>query len=116
MASSVTDDIAYRLLGCSVPESEGRWEVTVWTGSESDAGTKDSVLMVLYGTTGHTEPKTLNKDFAFNPGSVVKLQVTSLCGLAVFSSSFHSLYFWGKCLSLPCEFLSPTLRSFGWGC
>ena len=81
MASSMTDDIAYRLLGHSLPESEGRWEVTVWTGSESDAGTKDSVLMVLYGTTGHTEPKTLNKDFTFNPGSVVKMQVTSLCGI-----------------------------------
>ena len=84
ISSAVTDDIAYRLLGHSLPESEGRWEVTTWTGSEGDAGTKDSVLMVLYGTTGHTEPKTLNKDFAFNPGSVVKLQVANLFEICFF--------------------------------
>ena len=74
-SSSVSDDIGYRLLGRSPAESEGRWEVSAWTGGGSDAGTKDVVLMVLYGTTGHSEPKPLNKDLALNPGSLVKLQV-----------------------------------------
>ncbi|XP_070194990.1 lipoxygenase homology domain-containing protein 1-like isoform X2 [Littorina saxatilis] len=72
---TITEDVAKQLLGHYLPESEGRWEVTVWTSKESDAGTKDPVMLVLYGSTGHTEPKPLNKDFTLNPDSVVKLQV-----------------------------------------
>jgi hypothetical protein len=75
ISSCLTDDIAYRLLGRPLPESEGKWEVCVWTSTESDSGTKDPVMIVLYGTTGHSEPKPLNKESALNPGSFIKTQV-----------------------------------------
>ena len=75
ISSCLADDIAFRLLGRPLPESEGRWQATVWTAADSDSGTKDSVLVVLYGTTGHSEPKPLNKDSAFNQGSMVSTQV-----------------------------------------
>lgn len=76
VASLITDDVVHRVLGHDPIESHGHWEASVWTGQEGDAGTKEQVLLILYGTNGHTEPIHLNKNTSFNPGSAVKVKVT----------------------------------------
>ncbi|XP_048249875.1 lipoxygenase homology domain-containing protein 1-like isoform X2 [Haliotis rufescens] len=75
ISTGVPEDIAFRIRDKREPTSRGKWTGLVYTGGQSDAGAKDKVMMVIYGTTGHTEPKQINKDGTLSPGSCLKVQL-----------------------------------------
>ncbi|KAL5006870.1 hypothetical protein ScPMuIL_015676 [Solemya velum] len=55
------------------------YEVTVWTGEKSGAGTDANVFMQIYGEKGKTEEKTLgNKTDNFEQGQIDKFKVEAI--------------------------------------
>ncbi|XP_046584646.1 LOW QUALITY PROTEIN: lipoxygenase homology domain-containing protein 1-like [Haliotis rubra] len=78
ISTGVPEDIAFRIRDKREPESRGKWTGLVYTGGQSDAGTKDKVMMVIYGTSGHTEPKQINKTAHSVQGPVLKCSSSSL--------------------------------------
>ena len=59
--------------------TNGQWSVWITTGSQKDAGTKDDVFMVAYGTLGYTERKLINTAGELTPASITELKVCQTC-------------------------------------
>jgi hypothetical protein len=57
-----------------------KYEVTVFTGSESGAGTNANVKITIYGTNGDTGKRELKQSFRdlFEKGQVDKFQIECL--------------------------------------
>ncbi|GFN93248.1 lipoxygenase-like protein domain-containing protein 1, partial [Plakobranchus ocellatus] len=79
-ASTLPNDIPAAVLGHSIAESKGSWDLWVWTGQQEGGGSQELSLLTLYGTNGPSSPLELNKNGEFRAGSCVhtKIQAGSI--------------------------------------
>ncbi|XP_059163011.1 lipoxygenase homology domain-containing protein 1-like [Physella acuta] len=78
VSSSLPTGTDLAILGRAIPESRGKWDMWLWTGSQKDAGTQDVITLVLFGTTGPSSPIFINKNREFYAGSIVHLKVEAI--------------------------------------
>ncbi|CAL1540914.1 unnamed protein product [Lymnaea stagnalis] len=75
IASYLPSGVDNALLGHEIPDSKGRWDIWIWTGSQQGGGTQDVITLVLYGTTGPSTPFLLNREQDFYAGSMVQTKI-----------------------------------------
>ncbi|KAI8774235.1 lipoxygenasey domain-containing protein 1 [Biomphalaria glabrata] len=78
MAAFLPSGIDNTLLGHSIPESKGLWDLWIWTGNQDGAGTMNVISLVLYGTTGPSTPIILNKNKELYAGSLVHMKIETM--------------------------------------
>ncbi|KAK3777632.1 hypothetical protein RRG08_021747 [Elysia crispata] len=79
-ASTLPNDISVAVLGHRIAESNGSWELWVWTSHKDGAGSSDPLTLTLFGSIGPSPPFELNQNGEFYAGSCVhsKIQAGSI--------------------------------------
>ncbi|KAH9523747.1 hypothetical protein Btru_040820 [Bulinus truncatus] len=78
MVACLPSGIDKTLLGHSIPESRGLWDIWIWTGNKDSAGTMDVISLILFGTTGASTPILMNKNREFYAGSSIHMKLETM--------------------------------------